>query len=380
MALKRPLPNSADVVIIGAGYAGAATACALVERGVNRVVLLEAEAIPGYHASGRNASFVLTTYPDPLNSWLARETLGVIADAERRFGVEVPFNRCGYLAVATDETRPELEQLLASSRAFGLPVQALHGDQVAERAPLLRGSRFNHALFNPIDGVVDIHALLLAYLNRAKAGGAQICYRERVSRFKHAGRRIVGVVTSGGTIHTELVVNAAGAWAGTLGALADAREMPLNPCRRHLVTTPPMPTVLAQWPMVWTIDNQFYFRPESSSLLLSCCDQTPVGPGKPTRDPRVVEILAERITGSVPELASLQVQHAWACVRTLTPDNQFIIGPDPRCGGFFWVAGLGGHGVSGSGVLGEIAADLILDQQRVDTDLSAFSPRRFAVM
>ncbi|MCA9520921.1 MAG: FAD-binding oxidoreductase [Myxococcales bacterium] len=372
------LPERTEIVIVGAGFAGAATAYALAKRGVREIVILEREAGFGFHSSGRNAAFLRTTVTDPLDSTMAQQTLQLVRHAELLFGEAIDYHACGHMSVGRPEDMPFLEAEVRATAAIGLDLQVLDRDGVIERCSALASSSFTCGVFNGVDGVVDIHRLLHGYLTAARAGGVRVIYNCGVSEIETSGGRVTALRTNRGRIACSWLVNAAGAWAGELGRRAGASPMPLTPCRRHLMTTPPSDWVERDWPMVWTVDNQFYFRPESGGLMLSACDQEPMAACEPPVDPTILDVLAERVTAELPQFDRVEIQRTWACLRTLTADHQFIIGPDPILAGFFWVAGLGGHGVSASAALGEIAADRLLGQRTLRYDASATDSARFA--
>jgi D-arginine dehydrogenase len=170
-------------------------------------------------------------------------------------------------------------------------------------------------------------------------------------------------------------VNASGAWANIIAEMAGARKMPLRPCRRHLYVSGPLSWVDKSWPFVWDVTHDIYFRPEGEGLLLCACDQTEVSPGDPPLDPSVKELLAEKIERYIPALSGVSISSGWAGLRTLSADGRFVIGWDPKVEGFFWVAGLGGHGVTTSSAVGALAADLILAGPGKSSE--PFRPARF---
>ncbi|MBI2532004.1 MAG: FAD-binding oxidoreductase [Deltaproteobacteria bacterium] len=158
--------------------------------------------------------------------------------------------------------------------------------------------------------------------------------------------------------------------------MAGASALPLRPCRRHLFVSPPLPWVDRSWPFVWDVTHDIYFRPEGEGLLLCACDQTELAPGDPPVDETVKELLAEKIERHMPGLSQVSISKGWAGFRTLSSDGRFVIGWDGQVKGFFWVAGLGGHGVTTSSAVGALAADLLLAGPGKKSE--AFSPERFA--
>ena len=163
--------------------------------------------------------------------------------------------------------------------------------------------------------------------------------------------------------------------ANVVAKLAGAQELPLKPCRRHLFVSPPIAWVDSHWPFVWDVTHDIYFRPEGEGLLLCACDQSVMAPGDPPVDESVKEMLAEKIERFMPALNGVSISRGWAGLRTLTPDGRFVIGWDPQVDNFFWVAGLGGHGMTTSAAVGELAAKLLMAGQTDEAE--PFRPGRF---
>jgi glycine/D-amino acid oxidase-like deaminating enzyme len=240
---------------------------------------------------------------------------------------------------------------------------------------VLRDASFDGALWCPTDGVIDIHALLSGFLKGAISAGAQIRYHSTVRGIEVKDGAVTAISTDSETVRTHAVIDAAGAWAGSIGELVHAVKVPLRPCRRHLFVTAPLPWADPGWPFVWDLTHDLYFRPEAGGLLLCPCDQDEMAPGTPATEASIVELLAEKINRHLPGISNIAIKRSWAGLRTLTPDGRFVIGWDPKLNGFFWVAGIGGHGVTVSSSVGALAARLILEKGRPEAE--QFSPRRF---
>jgi len=363
----------ARAVVVGAGFAGAATAYHLARRGLGPVVVLEREEMPGLHSSGRNAAMVRQVVADPWIADLAREgarAIRSVRSAEKRS----IFQPNGSLLLAAGSRLAALQREAALARAAGLITERWSYAEAAARVPVLEGADFEEGCFCPSDGVVDIALLLEHYLSGAREDGARISFGADVREVLTQNGRVAGIVAGGLRIATPCIVNAAGAWAPELAARAGAAPIPLRALRRHLVFTGPFSRASKRWPFVWDVAHEIYFRPESDGILLSPCDETECAPGLPETDPAAVDLLHEKLE-HIPGLNDLPVARAWAGLRIFAPDGRFVIGPDPKLPGFFWAAALGGHGVTTSDAVGSLAADLIEHPER---DLgNPFSAGRF---
>ncbi len=345
------LPGRVDIVIAGGGFAGAATAWALARRGVGDVLVLEASDQFGSQASGRNASMARQLTSDPVTSAVLRRSVALFLGPDGEVGADA--RRSGSLLLVDASAG---DAWLRAVEDTGGASQRIDRARAVARVPVLEEARFDGAIATESDAVVDVSGLLWRYLRRARAGGARLEVGCPVTGVRVDGGRVVGVETPQGDVACRVLVDAAGSWANEVAALAGLSGLSMTPFRRHLVVTPPIPWVEPDWPFVWHLTDDYYFRPEVGGLLLSACDQAPAAPGTGTRDPAALEMLADRLSRRCPRLAGVPVQTWWAGLRTITADGRFAIGPDPRLAGFFWVAGLGGHGMTGSAAVGEIAA------------------------
>ncbi|MCH8878872.1 MAG: FAD-binding oxidoreductase [Planctomycetes bacterium] len=318
-----------DILIVGAGMAGAATAYHLAKRANLGVLIVEQEETAGVHSSGRNAAIIREHADEP-------ELQQLLSDGAR-------FLRRGELA--------EYEQR-------GLMVMGRGDDDVQEYFRRAQGS----GLWCPQDGTVDVAGLLQSYL-----AGQEVRYKTSVEEWTEE-RDLLQVSTNHGTITCKLLVNAAGPWAGRLG------NLPLTPLKRHLFVTTPLDWLDPDGPSVWDGAAGFYFRPESGGLLLSCCDETAAEPGDYSENPDMLLELAEKVEMHQPGLGELAVARQWVGQRTFAPDRLFVIGFDPRNDKLFHVGGLGGHGVTSSFTVGQMAADLITGGRPPGAEL--LSPRR----
>ena len=363
-------------IIVGAGFAGAATAYHLTRQGVSDLLVLEQESIPGFHASGRNAAMLRQCIAEPDLTKLALDGAAFIRNLPTDWPEPVLFKNNGSLLLGSGAGWEKLKRDGATGRSVGVPgIAEWSPQQAIGHVRLLNEAEFDGALWSASDGVVDIHALLSGYLKFAVSRGAQVRYNAAVRGVRARHGADIQLDTDEGVISGKVLVNASGAWANLVAELAGAQPLPLRSCRRHLFVSPPMAWVDRNWPFVWDVTHDIYFRPEGDGLLLCACDQTELAPGDPPVDESVKEMLAEKIQRYMPGLSEVSISRGWAGLRTLTPDGRFIIGWDPKVDGLFWIAGLGGHGMTTSAAVGELAAGLLVGGPGQRS--TPFAPERF---
>ncbi|MBI2346878.1 MAG: FAD-binding oxidoreductase [Deltaproteobacteria bacterium] len=348
---------TATVGIIGAGFAGAATAYFLTRAGVSDVVILEQEDQPGTHASGNNAAMARQFVLDPeIRRMAIRGTNFLYSPAT---GLQSFIRPVGSLLLFDGPMEDAIRQTVEEGHSDGLPSTVIRRAECESRQPFLKDADFTGAVWTPTDGAVDTHAYLSGLLKAAQAGGAQVITAARVRALRAVqGGWEVGV--NGTTWKCQSIVNAAGAWADQIATLAGAHPRGLVALRRHLFQSVPMPDVDPSCPFAWDTAHEFYFRPESGGLILCACDEEQAVPGSAMVNPRIAELLAEKLRRHCPRLADIAIAKSWAGLRTFAPDRKFVLGWDGQAPSFYWVAGLGGHGVTCAAAVGEQAtADII---------------------
>ncbi|MCC6624076.1 MAG: FAD-binding oxidoreductase [Deltaproteobacteria bacterium] len=369
-------PERADVVVIGAGFAGLSSAAGLALAGAD-VVVLEAEPVPGAHSSGKNAAIARRLIDEPSVARLATVSL---ADMVRRPTADGhPIVRVtGGVLLGADPLLERLWQVGQATPGLSGDMARWGRSEVLRRVPALAGARVTGAIHVAQDGVVDTHALLQSFLAPLKK---KVLTGVAATGIRVARGRVEGVETPAGVIATGEVVDAAGFHANRVAALAGLGPMPFQPVRRHLFVTGPTDLVGPEAPWVWDGTIGYYFRREGAGLLLCACDQTPWPEDAPfdaPADPDARTMLADKFDAHVPGLREVRPTRAWAGLRILTPDDRFVIGRDPRLGGFTWVAGLGGHGVTTACGIEMLVTELLAHGEMPEPWASAFDPARFS--
>jgi D-arginine dehydrogenase len=373
-------PRRCDVVVVGAGIAGASVAAELAA--TLGVVVLEMEEQPGYHTTGRSAAVFAECYGNRVVRALTRASRSFLEASPA--GAEAPLlARRGWLTIAGAEQVERLALLERELLANGGKVERLGEARALELVPILRRGRLAAALLDPSAMDVDVHALHQLYLGRLRRAGGETVTGARVLALARSGE-VWQVHTARGDFATPIVVDAAGAWADEVGRLAGAAPVGLVPMRRTaLILDLPRGTRAAGWPLTVDADESFYFKPEAGRLLVSPADETPSPPCDARPEDLDVAIAIDRLVSA----CDLEVRHVarrWAGLRSFVADRSPVAGFDPRVPGFFWLAGQGGYGIQTAPALSRLAAALVRGEP-VPADIAAegvspadLSPERLA--
>lgn len=367
------MPETADVLVVGGGFAGAATAYFLARRGA-RVVLLEQEDLPGRHSSGRNAAVARRLVGSPDHLPLAAEGIRFMEEPPEDFPEGRYFDKTGSLMIGGPELQPRLRAAVAEARASGIHGEWLTPEEIERFVPVTAGGTFAGGAYGADDGVADISALLDAFLKAGRAHGLQVKTGCRLLGVETTGDAVRGARTSEGFLSTPVLVNAAGAWAAQVGRLAGASPIPLRSLKRHMMVSSALDGIDRGWPAVWDMTHEVYFRPEPPGLLLSPCDATETEPPGEAADTEALELLAEKLESWFPRLSAISIASVMAGLRTFSSDGNMVLGEDPALRGFFWCAGLGGNGMTMSPAIGRIVSEAVVGQ----APPSAHAAARFA--
>jgi len=361
------------IVIIGAGIAGAATAYFLAQKGARNIVLVEREKIAGTQSTGRNAAILRTMIPEPLLNRLACQSAEFYHHPPAGFSSEQLVDKVGVYLAAGGKHIDTLNAWCDANPES--KVERGGAARMYEQVPLLAAG-LEAVAYKPDDGVLDVHSILQGYIRGARRSGAELRLGCEFLNLKTQNGLILGIETSDGFIETSKVVVANGGWASISSAF-NGYSLPFTPYRRHLAVTEPLRQVDPRWPVIWIVGEEFYFRPESGGLLLSACDTVKITPDQAEKtDPAQVERIAAKASVWLPSLLDAQIARAWSGMRTFAPDEHFVVGADPRLKGLFWVAGLGGHGITCAPVIGSIAADWITEGRSNHPAAPVMSPER----
>lgn len=356
-----------EVIVVGAGIVGAASAYRLQEAGL-RVLLLEKEATFAQGSTGRSAAGVRVQFSEPVNVLLSYHSI-----VEYQALPEARYRPTGYLFLVPEALAEVQEEALRVQRALGVPVRRL-GLEEAEALVPFRRDGLAFATFGPMDGVIDPHGATAFYLERARALGAEVRFSEPVVGAERVGEGF-RVHTPKGSYRAPLVLLAAGAWTGEVGRLFGV-DLPIWPVRRMVFATAPTPFPHA-FPLTVDLGTGFYLRSEGPRLLL--------GRSNPEEPPGFLEGMDWGWLGPTLEAglarfpflegAALDRGASWWGYYEVTPDHNPLLGYATE--GLLVAAGFSGHGVQQAAMVGRLMAEFARFGEAQSLDVTPLRPGRF---
>ena len=350
--------QTCDVLIIGAGIAGASLAWRLSRAG-RSVLLLEREAQPGTHSTGRSAAMFMESYGPPGVRALTRASRAFYLNPPAGFAEQPLLHPRHALFVATPAQRSALAALRDELAATGTALKLLNAEQLAQAAPALKPDLFEQAMLD-VDGYdIEVDALLQGFLRGARQAGAQLLTGAAPTQAGRMGDAWRVALSNGETVQARTVVNAAGAWADEVAALFGAAPLGIEPRRRSAFTfRPPEGVDVSNWPMVADVDETWYFKPDAGQLLGSPANADPVAP----HDVQPEEFDIALGIHQIQEATTLEIRRptaTWAGLRSFVRDGEIVIGFDGALPGFFWLCAQGGYGIQSAAGASLLAASLI---------------------
>jgi D-arginine dehydrogenase len=342
-----------DVIVIGAGIAGASVAAELAE--TKRVLLLEQETQPGYHTTGRSAALFTVSYGPPIIRALTRASESFFRAPPAEFTDTALLSPRGAMFIANADQRDALAAAADELKSSVTPIDA---DQARQIVPMLREPYVDCAIIDKGASDIDVNTLHLSYLKALRARGGELRNRAQVTGLSQtaSGWKIE---TTQGCVDAPVVVNAAGAWADQVAEMAGLEPAGLVPRRRTMLSVAtPDGVDASKWPLVVDIDEKFYLKPDAGKLLISPADATASAPCDARPDEMDMAICIDRIQTAF-DIEVRRIEHSWAGLRSFFPDGGPVVGYEPSRSGFFWLAGQGGYGIQSAPALARTAAALI---------------------
>jgi sarcosine oxidase, subunit beta len=375
-ASRRQVPSSASAVVIGGGVIGLSTAYHLARRGARDVVLLDKDAL-GSGSTSKAAGGVRAQFSDPVNVTLGARSLETFRDFASLFGQEIDLHQVGYLfLLSTPESVAAFEANVALQNDLGIPSRMIGVEEARRLSPLVSTDGLLAAAYSPTDGHCTPESVVLGYASAARRAGATLLPHCAATGIDVRDGCIVGVRTEAGTIRTDTVVCAAGAWSAEVGSWVGV-DLPVTPLRRQILVTEPVPGLDPHTPFTIDFDTSFYFHAEGRGLLLGMSDPDETPGFKLTRSDGWLPRLGEAIERRAPALAEIGIAGGWAGLYEMTPDHNALVGRAETVENFLYATGFSGHGFLMGPAVGEVMRDLYLGEETF-VDIGGLSAARFA--
>jgi len=367
------LAKIADIVVIGGGVLGTSAAFHLSNAGRWNIVLIDRGPIAsgttpfaagqtGYLSSNRFA-LEFGTY-----------CIEFFEQFEERTGYAINFRQSGSLRIAlTEQYQRDLQARYKAAQGLGHDVEFISPGRARELVPLLEPTDDCRILHIPRDGYVEPKSVAVAYAVAARDRGVAIHTRVAATNLYIVDGRVRAVCTSEGTIETEWVVLAAGAWTRQFG-----QQLGLNlrtvPVRHQAFVTAPMSNVLTLQPIVRVTEPQVYVRQETRGLLVGGYGYRPLSfdmndfpadfqiPALQA-DPVYYEQLTEAATKFFPALRDAVVVKELRGLPTISPDGRLLVSESKEIAGLIVVSACGVGGISRSPGVGRVVAEIVGGQQ-----------------
>lgn len=334
-----------DFVIIGGGVAGLSAGARLAQTG--RVCLLEAEDVLGYHASGRSAAMFEETYGKPstiaLNKasfdFLKNESGGVLSDR----GLMLLGKTGEDAAFENDKSAMQMHEISFS--------------EALQIVPILNRETIKRIGIHKEAWDIDTDLLLQNYARSLRKNGEIFTKTPATKLLKSSGGWTV--YSGERAFFAPVILNAAGAWADRVAALAGIAPIGLTPKRRSMARiAAPAGRDVAKWPMMFGTGESWYAKPDAGNLIVSPADAEPMEPMDAWADDMILAEGLAKYETAVTEPVTRMLAN-WAGLRTFAPDGGLVLGPDPAEPSFFWVAGQGGYGMQSSPAASQFVADIL---------------------
>jgi glycine/D-amino acid oxidase-like deaminating enzyme len=356
-----------DFLIIGGGIAGVSAGARLSELGT--VLLLEAEPALAYHASGRSAALYEAQYGKPATIAL---NLASRADHESLDGGVLSPRGLMMLAAPGEE-----EVFAADIAAMGLP--RISVEEAVAMVPALNPAAIAGVAAHGDAWDIDTDRLVQHFARTIRGAGGRV----RTGVLVTAITRVAGgwEVTAAGETHAaRQLVNAAGAWADRIAAMAGIAPIGITPLRRSVARIPaPGGMDVSGWPMLLGAGESWYAEPDAGQLIVSPAEEDPVAEPHDAwpEDMVLAEGIARYQRFATEEVTRLTA--SWAGLRSFAPDRLLVLGPDPVDPAFVWSAGQGGYGFQTAPAASRLVADLVAGRAPVlePATVAALSPARF---
>lgn len=349
-----------DIIVIGGGIAGVSAAARLSAHA--HVTLIEGEGALGYHASGRSAALFEKNYGPP--SVIA---LNAASEADHQ-----PYlSPRGFLLLGRAGEDAAFE---ADAKTFKSPEISV--EQARSHVPILNDT-ITRAAYHAGALDIDTDRMIQDFAKTVRANGGQVLTGKAARAISFD--KTWSVRCGNETLTSDLLVNAAGAWADQVAVMAGITPIGITPLRRSIARIPaPGGHDVSRWPIFFGVGEAWYAKPDAGALLVSPADEDPVEPHDAWADDMVLAEGLDRYQRHVTEPVT-RLETSWAGLRSFAPDRTLVLGQDAENEQFIWCAGQGGYGFQTAPAASQLLADLALGHSpQIDpATIASLSPARF---
>jgi len=351
-----PIPQQAEIAIVGGGVVGLSIAYQLAKHGVHDLVVIER----GYlaeGASGRNGGGVRQQWATEINIRLMQESVELCRRFAVDLGVNVWFRQGGYLFLArSDKEVKRLEKNIALQNRCGVETRMLDPKEALKIVPELDLAGIVGAAYNPTDGILFPWPFLWGYARQAAAMGAKIYTHTAVTGLVAAAGGGYTVQTTRGSVKARRVINACGAWSPELAKMIGV-DIPTWPIKHEICSSEPLKPFLR--PMVSELASGLYCSQSMRGEIVGgvTIPSHAGGPGAKIDMRSTLEFLAtyaRRLHKLMPILGDIKILRQWAGPYDQSPDGNPIVGAAPGHPDFFLACGFVGHGFMMAPIVGKL--------------------------
>ena len=368
-----------DAIVIGAGVMGASLAFHLAERGL-KVAILE-RRVTASGATGHSSGLVRMHYDLAAESELTFKSYQIYFNNWKdRVGGDCGFINTGFMQIAKREHEDKLRGNVTNQQKIGINTSVISAEEAKKLFPDLLTEGFDYAAYEPDSGYADATLTTNSFIECAKRNGASLIQNCEVTSIHTAGGKVTGVSTTRGEFSAPIVINAAGAWAKQVAALAGI-DVPLQTWT-HDVAFLHRPPSLGRFPAVIDDVINCYYRPEGSALILAAGEDESLRGEPPDAEdqiptPTFLEKLIDQMVKRMPKIEESGLHSIHVGRDGITPDQRAIYGGS-GLDGFYLACGLSGTGFKTSPAAGASLVELILDGASRTVDITPFRFERFA--
>lgn len=379
-----------DIIIIGGGLLGCATAYQLAKRNAGNILLVDSNEIAS-QASARAACLLTRARTKPALMELVQETYDCIEEIEHILGESLELQQCGSITIASSEASlKEVNALEEAANRFGIPNERISQEKVQELLPWINTSAIDVALYMPTDAFIDSALLCSGYAKAAQKLGVTLRTNCKVKEINAENNKVYGItLASGETITAPIIVNAAGSWANLLMRPLKI-GLPFTPVRSHFwISSIDSQRFPANHPFTVIPDARAFTRSDVGALIIGLRESQCQAFNPDTLTEKledfdfnqaakwsVLDECAPLLKTYLKDIDELPIAHYMAGPSCYVPDAKFIIGPISQYTGLYTVTGCCGGGVAAGGGMGRLAAELILGENPF-VDPTHFAPDRF---